>query len=37
MIEILGDLALCALAAAAVIEIVEWLANKAADAERHWK
>ena len=37
MIEILGDLALCALAAAALIHIVEWLAERAAEAERHWK
>lgn len=37
MIEIIGDVALCALTAAALIEVVEWLANKAADAERHWR
>ena len=36
MIEILGDIALCLLTAAALIHIVNWLADRAADAERHW-
>lgn len=37
MTDIIGDIALCLLVSAALIHVVNWLAEKDADAERHWR